>query len=146
MPIYPYKQNGSTLVVALIMLVFLTLIVLTSINTSTMTTRIVGNIQDSQQTETSIQNAIEIVLSNVDNFMTNTVAMPVTVDGKEITVSARNCLTSMAAEGDSIVMGTTAGKEQTVWDVTAAYTDPVSDAEATIHQGVDILLPAGNCL
>lgn len=139
-------QKGSTLLVALMMLIILTFIVFSAIHTSSTSTRIVGNIQDRKELEADLQRAIEHIMSDAVYFTTDLGQKTVTIDSKAITIGARSCMRALPAEGDSIVEGTTPGKQYTMWDVVASYTDSSTGAKATIHQGVSVLLPYGNCL
>ena len=57
------KQLGSTLVVALVMLVLLTLFAVTSFNTANVNSKVVGNMQQKTEALNAAQHAIESVLS-----------------------------------------------------------------------------------
>jgi hypothetical protein len=72
------KQNGATLLIAMIFLVLLTLIVISAIKATNVNTRVVGNMQMLKETEAAAQVAIETVIST--NFTTAPAAQTVTVD------------------------------------------------------------------
>ncbi|MDQ3197317.1 MAG: hypothetical protein M3Q32_13390, partial [Pseudomonadota bacterium] len=63
-----YRQQGSTLLVSLIMLIILTLFVVTAINVSNVNLKIVGNVQSKKTLEANAQQAIEQVLSSSAAF------------------------------------------------------------------------------
>jgi Tfp pilus assembly protein PilX len=64
-----YRQRGATLVVALIMLVLLTMLALTSFSVGNGNLQVVGNMQQRNEALAASQEAIEQVLSNT-NFIT----------------------------------------------------------------------------
>lgn len=72
------KQNGATLVTALVMLVALTLLVVSGIRSSNTNLRIAGNMQMQEEAVTAAQQAIEQTIS-VD-FTTNLVAATIAID------------------------------------------------------------------
>lgn len=73
-----HNQCGATLLVALIMLIVLTLLVVSSIRSSNTNLHIAGNMQMQGEAAAAGQQAIEQVISG--NFTTNPVASVVTVD------------------------------------------------------------------
>jgi len=66
----PQRQQGATLVIALIMLVLLTLFAVSAINSSNSNLNIVSNAQAKLQAQAAAQQAIEQVLSSAANFTT----------------------------------------------------------------------------
>lgn len=64
-----HQQQGSTLVIALVMLIVLTLLVVSAMKSSTINLRITGNMQMQEEAAMVAQKAIETLISN--NF-TNT--------------------------------------------------------------------------
>jgi Tfp pilus assembly protein PilX len=66
----PARQNGMTLLVALIMLVLMTLFAVTSFNLGKSSMKIVGNMQQRSQATVSAQSAIDETISNT-YFVTN---------------------------------------------------------------------------
>ena len=57
------RQQGATLMIALIMLIMLTLFAISAMNTSTTNLRVVGNMQARAEAEAASQTAIEAVIS-----------------------------------------------------------------------------------
>jgi hypothetical protein len=64
------RQRGTTLIVALIMLVLLTLFAMSSFNTANINLRVVGNMQQKSEALNATQQAIETVLSSTQ-FISN---------------------------------------------------------------------------
>jgi Tfp pilus assembly protein PilX len=143
------SQRGATLFVALIFLLIMTLFAVSSINMSTVNLRIIGNMQAMKQMDAAAQDAIEQMLSNSNNFGTGVAASSVTstVSGTDFTVnvSAPVCIDSRVATGYSAVVDNIIPDDNT-WEIIAAVTDNVTGASATIHQGVEMRMLAGNCL
>lgn len=73
-----YRQNGATLITALIMLVVLTLLVVSAIRSSNTNLRIVGNMQAQEEAVAAAQQAIETVISS--NFTANPVSSVTNID------------------------------------------------------------------
>ena len=71
-------QRGSTLIVALIMLVLLTLIAVSAINSTTASIQIVGNAQFREEAGAVAQQAIEKMMSS--DFTIAPVSSPISVD------------------------------------------------------------------
>jgi Tfp pilus assembly protein PilX len=65
-----YRQQGVTLIIALIMLVLLTLLVLTSVNLGKASLQTVGNMQQRNETYAAAQETIEQVISSTRFFDT----------------------------------------------------------------------------
>ena len=64
----PVNQRGAALLVALIMLVVFTLLALSSVNSSTASLRIAGNMQAQTEVGAAAQRALEEVLDQASNF------------------------------------------------------------------------------
>src|SRR5512135_3397489 len=90
------KQRGVTLITALIMLVVLTMLALSSIKSSTADLRIAGNTQIDSEAIAAAQRTTEQVISS--NFTGNpaAAASTVAVGSYQVTVPAPNCLGSTA--------------------------------------------------
>lgn len=144
-----HKQRGATLFVALIFLLIMTLFAVSSINMSTVNLRIIGNMQAMKQMDAAAQDAIEQTLSNANNFGVGAAATSVTstVSGTDFTVNvaAPACIDSRVATGYSAVVENIIPEDNT-WEIVAAVSDNLTGANATIHQGVEIRMLAGNCL
>jgi Tfp pilus assembly protein PilX len=162
------SQQGATLVVALVMLVVLTLLVISAMRTSTTNLRIAGNMQMQEEASAAAQQAIEQVISN--NFTTSPAASSVAVSIGGTTYTAtittptclgstalqnstpnlpEECISSGAAQNTGIVFASGAAAAGTSWcyaqqwEVQASVTDSNTGAAATVHQGVNLSVPAG---
>jgi Tfp pilus assembly protein PilX len=70
------RQQGVTLVTALIMLVLLTLLALTSFNLGNSTLQVVSNMQQREQSVAAANQAIEETISSTNFFNTPSAALP----------------------------------------------------------------------
>ena len=136
------RQQGAVLIVSLLMLVVLTLLAVSAINTSTVNLRIVDNMRAQQEVESTTQRAIEQVLSDVDNF-SSPAAQTLTIDGHNVAISQPQCVRFRPATGYSAKWGL--APEDTTWEVDASLTDASTGAQANIRQGIEIRMTAGNC-
>ena len=140
------SQRGMTLLIVLVMLVLVTIFALTSVRTSTVGLRVVGNQQTQRQMEAAAQNAIEQVLSSPTSFGPTATARTIAVNGFSVAVSAPTCIYTAPAAGFSASFASAAiTPEDDTFEVVASVTDPVSGAEATIHQAVRMRALAGAC-
>jgi Tfp pilus assembly protein PilX len=141
------KQRGATLVVGLVMLLVLTLLVVSSIRMSNTNLKVVGNMQVKDEAVAAAQQAIETLLSDVNNFYTPTVhttTVDINNDGTAdytVSVAAPVCQKLVAVEGYSNDFAESAPKDS-YWDITALVTDTRTGATATIQQGAKVRLDA----
>ncbi len=142
------SQKGATLVIALVMLVVLTLLVISAMRTSTTNLRIVGNMQMQEEASTAAQQAIEQVISN--NFTVSPAAssVAVTVGGTTYTanVTAPTCLGSTALQNSTPNLPSeciSSGAAQNTGIVFSSGVAATGTSRATIHQGVNLSVPAG---
>ena len=136
------RQRGAVLLVSLILLMIVTMFVISSANLSTSDLRIVGNSHSKMVISKNTQQAIEQMLSDVNNF-TSPAAQTITVNGVPVAVSAPVCLGTSPAAGYTAVNNITLYDTQ--WLVAATATDTLTGATATINQGVRIRLPTNYC-
>lgn len=168
-----HKQQGSTLIVALVMLILLTLIALSGMNSTMSSIQMVGNAQLREEANTAAQQAIEGVISS--NFTaspvastttvsvgagsyTVSIAVPICTSSVSITNAELNpavaadaaCLSSAAASNTGIISssGTTVAAGQSWcykqrWDISASIADATTGVNTTVHQGVYLRVPAG---
>ncbi len=94
------RQRGSTLITGLVMLVVLTLMVLSAINSSNSNLRIAGNMQTKEEAVAAGQQAIEAYISY--NFTANPIASSVGIDinsdntsDYQVAVSAPACTSTV---------------------------------------------------
>lgn len=137
----PY-QRGAVLVTSLLMLVVLTLLAVSSIRSSSVNLLIVDNMQSQKHAEGLAQRAIAEVLGDVDSFK-NPAAQQLTFENVAVQVTEAQCIGYRTATGYSIRMGRGyLPPEDTAWEFSASVDEA---AKATIHQGVQIRMTAGNC-
>ncbi len=142
------KQQGATLIMALVMLVLMTLLAVSSINLSTINLKIVGNMQAQKMLDAAAQEGIERVLTDQNNFGLAPAGMTFSTTYGDVDVEAPVCIASNPATGSSIVdrgTGDVKPAEDNTWDIVATITDDVTGAVSTIHQGVEMRMLAGNC-
>lgn len=150
------QQRGSTLLVGMIMLVLLTLIAVSAIESTTSSLQIVGNAQFREEATAAGQQAIENVISSTA-FTTSAPAdqnIDVNNDGAadyKVTFSpAPSCIkynvvdTSTETGLPKDCYGSMTGLcYRTYWDVTAIVSDAnagTTGATVTLHQGIKLLV------
>ena len=130
------KQNGATLITALIMLVVLTLLVLSSIRASNSNLRIAGNMQMQEEAAAAVQQAIEKAIStSVFDVSSQTVA------NYQVNFVAQTCQSAKPAVYTDVnfpeeCLGTAVNCYWTTWDIAASAVDTSTGAAAQIHQGI----------
>lgn len=140
------SQRGMTLVIVLLMLVLLTLFAVNTIRTTNVGMRIVGNEQAQQQMQAAAQDAIEQVISTPSSFDSTAVAQTLAVDGYSVSLSKPTCIYTTPASGFSASLSTSGiTPEDDSFEVVATVTDPVTGAQAVVHQGVRMRALSGTC-
>ncbi|HSH54555.1 MAG TPA: pilus assembly PilX N-terminal domain-containing protein [Methylotenera sp.] len=148
------RERGSTLLVGMIMLVLLTLIAVSAIESSTSSIQVVGNAQFRQEAAAAAQQAIENTISSSVFTIVNPAPQSIDVndDGvSDYTVtfspapscskySAVDTATEPNLPKDCYGSPGTTYCYRTTWDVTAAVNDITTGAKVTLHQGVKILV------
>ena len=139
------KQRGATLLVGLIMLVLLTLLAVSAINISTVNLHITGNIQAQVEAAAAVQQEIEGIIDNINNFNNPQPVAPKPVGNYIVAVQTPVCLYAIPLKkGYSYSVSYV--PEETTWDIQASATDnQTTGVFTTIHQGVRVLLPPGKC-
>lgn len=89
------RQTGSTLVIAMIFLLLLTLIVISVIKATNVNTKVVGNMQIQKETEAAAAQAIETAIST--DFTANPTATTVKVDINDSGQTATTYTVNVAA-------------------------------------------------
>jgi len=145
-----FQQTGAALVMGLIMLVLLTLLVLSAINSSTINLRIAGNMQAEDEARAAAQQAIEQFVSVYANFSPPTgkpaTGYDINNDGTNdysVTIATPVCkYAARQIPGRSIdcVNGAKAGLYcwDTLWEVKATASDTKSGVSQVVSQGVAI--------
>jgi len=147
-PATQQRQRGTTLLIALIFLVILTLFAVSGMNTGVINLRTANNAQLMLEAEYAAQQQIEQVLNSVTGFMSVAGAATVTnidVNGDSVTdfvvtTQPPVCLSIRPAPEYSYEFAASAPKD-TVWQVTAVAADSTFGATSTLRQGVKIRLP-----
>jgi Tfp pilus assembly protein PilX len=126
------RQSGSTLVVALIMLVLLTLFATSSFNTAKTNLMVVGNMQSTTEASNVAQQTIETVISTTQfiSSPSNAIANPCGGNPNTLCVDIN---------GDSITDYTTVLTPQP----TCVYVKPIKNSELTLTNAEDLGCSAG---
>lgn len=167
------QQQGSTLIVGLVILILLTLMAIAAMNATTSTVQIVGNAQFREEANAAAQEVIENVISN--NFTVNPVASTSTVSfgaaSYTVNVEVPTCTSSVAVTNgelnpavaaDAVCLGSSAATNTGIvgstgalvasapswcykqkWDIRATVADTNTGANISMHQGVYTRVPAG---
>lgn len=164
-------QRGITLFVALILLVMVTLLAVSSFRVSNTNLKVVSSMQGRNEALSAAQAAVEQVISS-STFTSNptlVASTPVSVDldgdgAAEYTVNMQpkpTCLRSRPTPTSSLdpfnpndkgcfgsvqYGATTTNCAETLWELTATTKDPVTSAETTVRQGVSLRLEKGEAL
>jgi Tfp pilus assembly protein PilX len=137
-------QRGTTLIVALMMLLVITLLGIASIRMSGSSMMVVGNMQARKFTENLAFQAIEETMSSIapfnDRLLLVQPAQPALVT---ISVSPRSCVFSVPATGYSAVAALT--PEDNIWEFAVTVDDSLTGARTRMVQGAKIRQLAGAC-
>ena len=152
------RQRGMAMVIGMIMLVLLTLLVVSAINTSSVNLRITGNMQAQDEARAMAQQAIERVLGVKANFYPTPTAQAATnyyVDNNtsgnavySVSVAAPVCKRAakqFPGRSADCINGARAGLFcwDTLWEVVATATDTKTGVRQVITQGVAIPFEPG---
>ena len=126
------RQHGSTLVVALIMLVLLTLFATSSFNTAKTNLMVVGNMQSTTEAANIAQQTIETVISTTQFIASpaNAIASPCQGTPNTLCVDIN---------GDNVIDYTTTLTPQP----TCVYVKPISNSELVLTNSEDLGCSAG---
>jgi Tfp pilus assembly protein PilX len=155
------RQQGVALVIGMIMLVLLTLLVVSAINTSTTNLKIAGNMQSEDEARAMAQQAIEQFISSYSNFSPVPVGPTTTgfdvnndtTNDYSVTVAKPVC--KRAAQQIPPRVSTIVGHEydcvngasshiycwDTLWEVAATAVDTTSGVSQSVAQGVSLTFP-----
>lgn len=152
------RQRGLAMVIGMIMLVLLTLLVVSAINSSSVNLRITGNMQAQDEARAMAQQAIERVLGVKANFYPTPTAQAATnyyVDNNStgnavysVSVAAPVCKGAskqFPGRTADCINGARAGLFcwDTLWEVVATATDSKTGVRQVITQGVAIPFEPG---
>jgi len=152
-PTLQRHQGGTTLIIALIFLVILTLFAVSGVNTGISNLRTANNAQMIVEAEYAAQQEVEQLLNTVSNFV-NAAALPAetptdvdangdTIVDFVVTTKRPRCLSLKAASGYEYDLTPSAPKD-TVWEIVATASDPVFGASVSLRQGVKVRMPVGS--
>lgn len=139
------SQRGSTLVIALILLVIVTLFGIGAINSSVVNLRIARNVQLAAEAQSAAQRVIDAKISSAATF-TSPASSTQTVDatgaGNQYSVAfaAPTCYSMRPAPGYSYLLLPQAPKNLT-WRLEATATDSTTGAKVTVRQGMQTSAP-----
>ena len=152
------RQRGMAMVIGMIMLVLLTLLVVSAINSSSVNLRITGNMQAQDEARAMAQQAIERVLGVKANFYPTPTAQAATnyyadnnASGNavySVSVAAPVCkgaAKQFPGRTADCINGARAGLFcwDTLWEVAATATDAKTGVRQVITQGVAIPFEPG---
>lgn len=142
------RQQGATLVVALIMLLLFTLLISGAFRMSGTNLQAVGNLQAREEALAAADQVIESVVSTnfigagVQNFQID--INNDGVDDYQVQVQPPVCIRANLAEASAPsstqLAALSSNTWNTVWQIQATATDPVSSASVTVRSGVRVLL------
>ena len=165
------REQGMTMVIALIMLVVITLFVVSMVRLSNTNALIVGNMQAQKSVEAEAQQVIEIAMNNYKFFddavaetgqwalstveylpystlwtsyrPTGADVNPPATQAAPIRIFRPQCMYFEPASGYSALSGV--APQDTYWDIKVTAVDSFTGSSTEMHQGVQMRLPAGNC-
>lgn len=147
----PKRQRGvATIFVAMIMLIFITLMVVTAFSMSTVNLRAVGNVQARTQSIAAAEKAIESVIDT--NFWNPAIAQGFDIDidhdavpDIQVAVAQPVCVravpASITASSSVLLPGFSAPSAwNTLWELDATAREESSGTRVRVRQGVRVLL------
>ena len=164
-------QRGMTLLIAMIMLLVITMFVVSMVRIGNTNSTIVANMRAQKSVDSEAQQQIEIAinqfqffddviqassawssstttyLSAADLWTTYKPSGSTTapaMQSTDVKIYRPQCVYYAPASGYSALSGV--APQDTYWDIQATATDSKTGASTEIHQGIQIRLPAGNCI
>jgi Tfp pilus assembly protein PilX len=154
MPRYRTRQTGISLVIGLIMLIMLTLMVISAINSGTTNLRISGNMQVQDEARSAAQHAIEGFISSYANFYPTPTGKPATGydinnDGTadyQVSVSTPVCKRAAQQIPPRLLSCASGAKYglycwDTMWEITAQADATKTGTTQKTTQGIAITFP-----
>ena len=154
MPRYRTRQTGISLVVGLVMLIMLTLMVISAINSGTVNLRISGNMQVQDEARSAAQHAIEAFVSSYANFYPTPAGKAATGydinnDGTadyQVSVSTPVCKRAAQQIPPRLLSCASGAKYglycwDTMWEITAQADATKTGTTQKITQGIAITFP-----
>lgn len=142
-------QKGATLIVGLIMLLLFTLMISSAFMMSSTNLKAVGNMQSRSEALAAANMAINLVLSN--EFTDSPAAAEEEIDLNDdgtvdytVAIAEPECIAASEAPAtapSSVSLPSMSSITwNTVWEIRASVSDPVSGAAAVVRSGVRVLL------
>lgn len=142
-------QKGATLIVGLIMLLLFTLMISSAFMMSSTNLKAVGNMQSRSEALAAANMAINLVLSTpfAADPTADTVEVDLNDDGAfdfTVNIAEPECIAASVASDSppsSVSLPSMSSITwNTVWEIRASVSDPVSGAAAVVRSGVRVLL------
>jgi hypothetical protein len=174
-PGLPRDERGMTLLIALIMLLVITMFVVSMVRIGNTNAIIVANMRAQKSVDAEAQQQIEIAVNQYKFFEDVILSSGTWASGSTATVAGYlsaadlwttykptgastapamqssdvklyrpQCVYYAPASGYSALSGI--APQDTYWDLQATATDSKTGASTEIHQGIQMRLPAGNCI
>jgi len=150
-------HRGAVLIVALIMLLVLTTLGVSTITSTNINLQLLQSQQRQQEAQQAAQNSINYLLSDLDYYINNasyldgdgnfTLSFPSNVSsGMVVTVNSLQCLLQATPAGCSLLEGSSAPcHPEYYWEADVSVTDNVSGASSTIIEGFKFRYLEGYC-
>jgi hypothetical protein len=151
------RQQGAVLIVALLMLLVMTSLGVSTITSTNMTLQLVQSQQRQQEAQQVAQNSINYLLSDLDYYVNNssyldgngdfTLSFPSNVaNGMTVTVNGLECLLQATPAGCSLLEGSSAPcHPEYYWEADVSVIDNVSGASSNIIEGFKFRYLEGYC-
>lgn len=151
------RHRGAVLIVALIMLLVLTTLGVSTITSTNINLQLLQSQQRQQEAQQAAQNSINYLLSDLDYYINNasyldgngdfTLSFPSNVSsGMVVTVNSLQCLLQATPAGCSLLEGSSAPcHPEYYWEAEVSVTDNVSGASSNIVEGFKFRYLEGYC-
>ena len=151
------RQSGAVLIVALMMLLVMTTLGVSTITSTNISLQLVQSQQRQQEASQAAQNSINYLLSDLDYYVNNSsyldgngdfsLSFPSNVsNGMAVTINGVQCLLQATPAGCSLLEGSSAPcHPEYYWEVDVSVTDAVSGASSHIIEGFKFRYLEGYC-
>ena len=143
------RQRGAVLIVALMMLLVMTTLGVSTITSTNISLQLVQSQQRQQEASQAAQNSINYLLSDIDYYVNGdfTLSFPTNVsNGMTVTVNGLQCLLQATPAGCSLLEGSSAPcHPEYYWEADVSVTDTVSGASSNIVEGFKFRYLEGYC-
>ena len=170
-PVLRRAERGMTLLIAMIMLLVITMFVVSMVRIGNTNSQIVANMRAQKSVDAEAQQQIEIAVnqftffddviqasgawsSSSTTYLTaadlwttykpSGASSQPAMQSTDVKIYRPQCVYYQPASGYSALSGV--APQDTYWDLQASATDSKTGASTEIHQGIQMRLPAGNCI